>query len=108
MNASLRFGLGHALHAMAAGFEFQSRIDTIADDAGDDFLVAADLAGRLGNDFDLPAVALGKARVHAKQIAGEEGRFVAAGAAANFEEGVFFVVRVFRQQQLLQIDFECI
>ena len=106
VDAALRFGGRHALHAVAAGLELELRIGALADDARDDFLVAAHLARAFRHDLDLPALALGVARVHAEQVAGEQRRFVAAGAGADFEEDVALVVGVFRQQQLLQVGFE--
>ena len=53
MDASLRLGGRYALHAMRAGFEFQLRKRAAADDAADDFLVAAVFARALAQD--LPA-----------------------------------------------------
>ena len=94
VDAALRLGLGHALHAMAAGLELELRVRALPDDARDHFLVAAELGGALRNDLHLPALALGVARVHAEQVAGEKRRFVAAGAGAHLEEGVALVVRV--------------
>ena len=55
VDASLRFGLGHALHAMAARLELELRIHALPDDAHDHFLVAAQVARRLRHDLDLPA-----------------------------------------------------
>ena len=106
VDAALGFGLRHALHAVAAGFELELGIGALADDAGDDFLVAAHFARAFRHDLDLPALALGIARVHAEQVAGEQRRFVAAGAGADFQEDVALVVGVLGQQQLLQIDFD--
>jgi hypothetical protein len=45
---------------------------------------------------------LGKAAVHAEQVAGEQRRFVAAGAGTDLQEHVGSVVGVPRQQQGLQ------
>ena len=98
VHASLRFGGGHALHAMRAGFEFQHGIRALADDSGDDFLVAAHFAGAFRYHLDLPALALGEARVHAEQVARKQGCLVAAGAGAHFEEHVALVVGIFGQQ----------
>ncbi len=56
--------------------------------------------------FDLPAVLLGKARVHAEDLGGKERGFVAAGAGADFEDDVLFVVGVLGQQQHLDLFFE--
>ena len=96
MDATLRFGGRHTLHAMCTGFELQHRISALADDARDDFLVAAHLAQTFGDDLDLPAATLGEAQVHAEDVAREDGSFVAARAGAHFEEYVALVVGVFR------------
>jgi hypothetical protein len=53
-------------------------------------------------------LALGIARVHAKEIAGEERRLVAAGARAHLDEEVAIVVRILRQQRLLQLGFQAL
>ena len=106
VDAALRLGLRHALHAMAAGFELELRVRALPGDARDHLLVAAQLRGALGDQLDLPALALGVARVHAEQVAGEERRLVAAGAGAHLEEQVAVVVRVARQQRLLQLGLE--
>jgi hypothetical protein len=92
--------------SVAAGFEFQFRIHAVADDAHDDFAVAAQVRRRLGHHFHLPAVAFGVAGVHAQQVAGKQGRLVTAGAGADLEEDVALVVLVLRQQHLLQLQVE--
>ena len=58
MDAPLRLGRRHALHAVGAGLELQLREDAAADDAADDFAVAAVLAGTLAQGLDLPALRL--------------------------------------------------
>ena len=72
MNAPLRFRLWHPLDTMPARFELELGIGALPDDSRDDFLVSAHLAGTLRNQFELPLVAFGKARVHAKEIAREQ------------------------------------
>ena len=37
-------------------------------------------------DFDLPAVVLGVVLVHFVEVAGEQGRLLAAGAGADFQD----------------------
>ena len=64
MDTALAFGGGDALYAVAAGFKFQTAVRTQADNAGDDFFIAAQFAFVGGNDFNLPTVALGVAAVH--------------------------------------------
>ena len=79
------------------------RVRAAAFDARDDFLVAAVLAGAGGQHLELPALALGVARVHAEQVAGENRRLVAAGAGAHFEEDVGVVARILRDQQQTEL-----
>ena len=100
-------GRGHALHAVHAAFILQLREDALAFDDGDDFLQSAD--ARLGGreDFHLPALRFGVAGVHAEDFGGEERGFVAAGAGADFEDDVLFVVGILGQQQDLELFFDC-
>ncbi|MGF6370211.1 hypothetical protein OKW40_002961 [Paraburkholderia sp. RAU6.4a] len=106
MDAALRFGGRHALHAMPARLELQLRIRGIAGNSHDHFAIAPEVRFARRHHLDLPAVALGIAQIHAQQIAREQRGFVAAGARADFEENVALVVRVFRQQHFLQFDAE--
>src|SRR5690606_27598293 len=106
VDAALGFGFRHALHAVRAGFEFQLGKHIVTLDAGDDFLVAAMLAGVFREDLDAPALLLGVTRIHAEQVAGEDRRLVAAGAGAHFQEHVAAVVGVARQQHALQAVLE--
>ena len=108
VDASLRFGFRHALHAVRAGLELEPRERALAFDARDDFLVAAVLAVARREDLDAPAAALGVARVHAEQIAGEDRGFVAAGAGAHFEEEVGVVAFVLRDQQHVELAVELV
>ena len=68
-------------------------------DLGDDFLEAAFGAFADRQDLGLPALLGGVALVHAEQVAGEQRGLVAAGAGADFEDGVVVVHRVLRQQR---------
>src|SRR5690348_9785600 len=106
MDAALRLGLRHALHAMPAGLELEARVGALPDDARDHLLVAAELGRALRDDLDLPAAALGVAGIHAEEISGEEPRLVAAGAGADLEERVALVVRVLRDERLLKACLE--
>ena len=98
MDATLRLGLRHALHAMHAGFEFQPGEHALAGDIGDDFLVAA--GGQLArrDDGDLPAMGVGVALIHAEQIGREQSRLLAAGPGAHLEDGALLVGGVLGQQ----------
>ena len=86
VDSALLLGLGHALHPMAAAFVAQVLEDVVAGDAEDDFLVAALLAGAEGDVLDFPALVAGIMGVHVVEVAGEEGRLVAAGAGPDFHD----------------------
>src|SRR6185436_13139857 len=105
MNASLSFGRRHPLHAMRARLELEVRERALADHAADVRLVAAVLAGTLRQHFDAPALLVGVARIHAKQIAGEDRCLVATGARAHFKIDVAVVACILRQQQLRELFF---
>ena len=106
VDAALGLGFGHALHAVAARFKAQAAIDVVALDAQHHFFEAANLVFIGAHDLHAPALLGGVAGVHAREVAGKQGRFIAAGAGADFHEGVAFVVRVFGQQQALQFVFQ--
>ena len=108
VDAAGRLGIRHALHPVHAGFEFELGEHTPAVDFGDDFLEAAFAAFADRQDFRLPALLGGIALVHAEQIAGEQRGLVAAGAGADFQDGVVVVHRVFRDQRKLDLMFELI
>src|SRR4029077_19013538 len=72
-----------------------------------DHLLEPTEAGRARREhLDAPPLPLGVARVHAEKLGGEETRLVAAGAGADLEHGVPLVVRVLREQELLQRGVE--
>ena len=54
-------------------------------------------------ELHLPAALLGEAHVHAGDFLGEEGRLVAAGAGADFQDGVAVVVGIVGQQGGLEV-----
>ncbi len=93
------------MHAVRSGFEFEQRISPAADDAADDFLVAAMLARTFAQNLDAPTLGFGITRVHAEQVAGKDGGLVAAGAGADFQEDMAVVLRILRHQQALQLEF---
>src|SRR5438270_862386 len=103
MDPTLRFGGGNPLYTVSAGFEFEPSVDAGAGDAGDHLLEATHVAGALRDELDLPAIALGEARVHPEQVAGEQRRFVAAGAGAYLEEDIALIVRILGQERTLQL-----
>ena len=92
--------------AVRAGLELELGVDVVTLDTGDHLFIAAVFALVLGEDLDSPALALGVARVHAEQVAGEDRRLVATGAGADLEEHVAAVVGVLGQQHALQAGLQ--
>ncbi len=88
---------------MHAALVFEDAVDAFARHREDDLLVAAHGAFREARDGHLPALLLDVFRVHAEEVAGKEGRFVAARAAADFHDDVLVVFGVGGDEQ--QLDF---
>jgi len=106
VDAALALGDWHTLHAVHAAFVLQARKRPVAAHLEHDLLVAAHASFVRAEHFDLPALLLGVARIHAEQVAGEDARLVAARPSANLDDDVFGVARVFRQQHPPQPVFE--
>jgi hypothetical protein len=106
VHAALGFGGGNALHAMHAALPLHLGVNALALDNGDHFLVAAHAGLRERQQLDLPAMLLGKARVHAEHLGGKERGLVAARAGADFQDHVLLVVGILGQQQRLDLFFE--
>ena len=105
LDAALRFGLGHTLDAVHAGLVFHDAVHAVgaAGELEHNLLVTTGGAGGLVGDFQFPAAALGEVLVHAEQVAGKDGGFVAAGAAADFHHGILAVVGVGRNEEELDL-----
>ncbi|MNT04166.1 hypothetical protein D3C72_1387340 [compost metagenome] len=106
VDATLRFGGGHALHAVRTGLELQAAIGAVAVNTRDHFLVAAQFRGAFRHQLDAPAARFRIARVHAQQVAREQRAFIATRARADFQEHAAPVIGVARQQQQLQRAFQ--
>ena len=106
VDAPLRLGLGHALHAMHAGLEFELREHALAGDDGDDLLVAAGRRLARRQDLDLPALPVGVALIHAEEIARKQRRLLAAGAGAQFEDRVLLVGGILGQKLHFELPLE--
>ncbi len=103
MDPALCFGLGHALHAMDARLVLEHAVDALAGHFHHDLLEAARTAFAGAVDLVPPAPLLDELHVHAQQVAGKNRRFVAARAAADFDDGVLAVLRVGRDEQQLDL-----
>ena len=105
MDAALRLGLWHALYAVYARFVFERAVDVLPRDFEDDLLVASRGTVRERCHFVAPALRLDVFGIHAQQVAGEDGRLVAARPAADLHDGVLRVLRVFGDQQQFDLLF---
>src|SRR5438046_1137610 len=100
VDAPLRLGDRHALHAVHAGLVAQRSVHLGAAHREHGFLEPAEGALAQAQHLDLPAVALAEARVHAEQGGGEQRGLVAAGAGADLHDGVTVVEGVGGAEQL--------
>src|SRR5689334_17163797 len=98
MDAAAAFGDRNALHAVDPALELETGKDTGAADRSDRLLVAAKLGSARGDELELPALDVGVALVHAKEIAREERRLVPACPSANLEHRRPVVRGVARQK----------
>ena len=107
VDAALRLGDRHALHAVHAALVLQpgprrprrARACPCAFTATVDVLVAAEVGLGGVEDLGPPAAPLGVAQVHPQQVAGEQRRLLAALAGLDLEDHVAVVVGVARDQQ---------
>ena len=91
VDATARFGFGHALDPVDPRFELEAGEDAAPGDVDAGFLDPAQRRLRHFDHLEAPAVQFGIALVHTQQVAREESRFVAAGARAHLQNGVLFV-----------------
>ena len=103
VHAALLLRHRNALHAMHAALVFQLAVDALAAHQGDDFFEPAHRRLAHGSELHAPALRFGVARIHAEDFCGEQRGFIAAGAGADFEHHVLFVVGILGQQQDLQL-----
>ena len=106
VNAPLRFGGRHALHAMHAALAAHLAERARALDLENCFLHAAQRCIGKREELRLPPFALDVARVHAEEFAGEERGLVAAGARADFDDAVAIVERIVREEQRFEFFFQ--
>src|SRR5262245_53262096 len=88
VDAALRLGLGHALHAVHAALEPQEVVRAVARHLRHDLLEAALLGGALVEHLDLQLVLAAVVRIHVEEVAREDAGLVAADARADLEDDV--------------------
>ena len=95
--------LRHALDAVDAGFELESRIRPIAIDHEVGLFHAAELRVVVGQKLHAVPPLFRVHRVHAVEVGGEQRALLPAHAAANFNDDILVVVRVTWQKQHAQL-----
>ena len=86
MYSAAAFRDRHSLHAVDAALIFQSSIGALPLDKSDDFLISSHACfGSLYN-FEVQSLPLGILRIHPKQIAGEQRRFVPPRTGTDFQK----------------------
>ena len=88
---------------MHAGLVFHYSVHALAAELEHDLLEAAGSARGLVGHLEFPPAALGEMLVHAEEVAGENGRLVAAGAAADLDDGILGIVGVCGDEQQFQV-----
>ena len=103
MHTPLCFGSRNALHTVNARFVFQRAVHFVAGHITDNFLESSGSTFVGTGDFQFPTFRFAVFTVHAKQVAGKDGCFIASRAATYFEDGITVVLRVGGNKQ--QFDF---
>ena len=106
VDAALRLGLGHALHAMRAALPLEDAVGAVALHRERHLLVAAAVARARSELLDLEALPLGIAREHPVDVAGPERCLVAADALPHLEDHVLVVGGVARDHREAQLVLE--
>src|ERR1700722_11414020 len=92
---------------MDSALNLESTVGAASGYQFDYFLDAAKARSADAERLNLPVVALGVARVHAKELVGEERGFIAAGAGANLKDDVLVIIWIARRQQQPKMLFHC-
>ena len=102
VDSSAGLRLRDTLHAVDAGFKFQSGIRARALNFKIGFFYAAKFGFVVVQQRDRPALRLGIHRVHPVQAVREQCAFLAADAAPDLHDHALVVVRVAREQENFQ------
>src|SRR5262245_31683508 len=96
MDTPLGFSDRHTLHAVRAALKFELAVDILALDGSDDFFKATGLRRAGTHDVHAPALRIGIATIHAKQVRRKERRLIPTGASADLHDHATLVIRVTR------------
>ena len=106
VNAALRLRFRHSLHSVDTALVFEAVVGAPPVHRDDGLFHAAQLGLVEVEHFPLPAPALDVHAVHPHQAVGKQGRFLAAGSAAQLQNHAFFVICILGQQQNFEIIFQ--
>src|SRR5688572_204255 len=94
MNAPLALGTGYALHAMYAGFKLQLLVYIFATHCKNYFFKPANFTRAFADQLYFIVVTFHPSGIHTVQVGAKEAGFITAGSGTDFDNGIFFVVRI--------------
>ncbi len=106
MNPAGRFRNRNPLDAVYASLVFEMAVGPLPFNQHNDILVASNTRFGAFNRIDLEPFFLRVLNVQAKQLTGEQGRFVAASAGPNFQHQTLVIPRIFRNQEFLHLRLQ--
>src|SRR5450759_4842198 len=103
VDTPLRLGHGHTLHAVYPALPFEPRVSAAPPHLEDHLLETAQPGLVVAKNLGLVAMPLGPAGIHTEQVSGKQAGLIAPGARPDLDDDILVVVRVFQQQQALQL-----
>ena len=89
------------MNPMDATFKFQLAVSAFTLNKKDDFLITSDISRVIAKQFCLQTFSFSEAGLHHEQVTGKAAS--SSGAASNLHDRFF--VRIFRQEEKLQLVF---
>ena len=108
MHTPLALRLRDTLHAVYAALEFQDRVRILSFDGAGDFLEPTKIRLIRIRDLCLPALALCKFQVHFEKIRCKERSLLTARTRADFQDDILPVIRILRDQHLMDFQIQSI
>ena len=106
MDAALRLGHGHTLHAVYTTFKFQILVGIFAGHVENNFTIATGIGQAGAHHFHLPTTPLGVTTIHTEQITGENVGFITARATTNFHHRITAIGRIWWDHRAQHIVFQ--
>src|SRR6185312_869692 len=99
MNTALCFGCRNSLHSMNTALKTKLRVDFLSRNKSDDLFVSTGCTLAQGKRFHFPANGFSITRVHAIEVRCKKRSLFPSFPTADFQDGVFLVVRIRGEQQ---------